>query len=221
MPIYFAKPVTPATYIFGKWMVVAVFIGAVTFIPNLCGLLLGIIVTGGLETWGQVSSLAFDLAVSGVGQTVLAGMVILALSSLTSDQRYVSVGWIAVHVLPPVVQKIVEEMVELDRLRGWFGSLSIYRDIIVLNDWLFNVRQIWSSTSLPDEVFDKAIVPPMELFYPAVVLGAITVGAIALWLLARGAVLPRRGEYVRCAAWRSSKSKSFPSGTARSSASTA
>ena len=50
LPIYFAKPVTPLSYVAGKWLVVASFIAMVTLVPNLLTLLLDAMLTGGLHT---------------------------------------------------------------------------------------------------------------------------------------------------------------------------
>ncbi|MCP4248149.1 MAG: hypothetical protein GY778_13980, partial [bacterium] len=41
LPIYFARPITPLTYLLGKWMVAAMFIGLVTLVPNLISLVVG------------------------------------------------------------------------------------------------------------------------------------------------------------------------------------
>ena len=77
LPIYFARPIVPLTYLLGKWLVVAAYIGVVMLVPNLLSLMLGVLVTGGLQTVGETARLGFDLIVSGVGVMVVGGALIL------------------------------------------------------------------------------------------------------------------------------------------------
>jgi ABC-type transport system involved in multi-copper enzyme maturation permease subunit len=180
LPIYFARPVTPLTYLAGKWMVVACYIGLVVLVPNLLALILGTLVTGGLQTFGQTLGLGWDLVVTGIGVMVFGGAVILALSSLSSDRRYVTVGWVAVCLLPLLAQAILFDVLPEDATRGWLGSVSLFRDITVMADWVFGIREAWESTPLPREVFDKALGRPISLFYPASVLLAFMIGSFCI-----------------------------------------
>jgi ABC-type transport system involved in multi-copper enzyme maturation permease subunit len=180
LPIYFSRPVTPLTYLLGKWLVIASFIGLATLIPNLATLVMGVLITGGLHTWGQTLGLGLDLLIVGLAVMVFGGALILALSSLTSDSRYVTVGWLAVCLLPTMAQGIVRESVDPSRTTGWLGSISLRDNIVALVDWLFGMGEAWRATPLPPEAFDRALVSPVEPIYPAVVLGAITVVAILI-----------------------------------------
>ncbi|HUU83720.1 MAG TPA: hypothetical protein VM243_09470 [Phycisphaerae bacterium] len=177
LPIYFARPVTPLTYVLGKWMVAAAFIGFVVLVPNLLSLLLGVLITGGLHTWGQTLGLGLDLVICGLGVMVLGGIVVLALSSLTSDSRYVTVGWLAVCLLPVMAQSIIHESVDSVHTTGLLGSMSLQDDIVILTEWLFDMRGAWAATPLPAEAFERALSRPVEPMYPALVLCAVTVVA--------------------------------------------
>jgi hypothetical protein len=180
LPIYFAKPVTPLTYIAGKWLVVAFFVALVTTVLNLLSLLLGILLTGGLKTVAQDVDLAVDLLLSGLGIMVIAGMLILALSSMTSDKRYVTVAWLAVCLLPLFAQSILDDALPPERTTGWLGCVALSRDVLILHDWLFDIRQGWQATPLPADAFASALAKPIRPIYPASVLGALTLGAAAL-----------------------------------------
>jgi len=177
LPIYFARPITPLTYLAGKWMVVAFFIGMVVLVPNLLALILGTLVTGGLQTFGQTLGLGWDLLVTGVGVMVFGGAVVLTLSSLSSDKRYVTVGWVAICLLPVMAQAVLFDVLPDEVTGGWLGSVSLFRDITVTADWVFGIREAWESTPLPREVFDNALGRPIALFYPASVLLAFMVGS--------------------------------------------
>lgn len=177
LPIYFARPVTPLTYLLGKWMVAAAFIGMVALAPNLLALFLGVLITGGLNTWTQTLALGWDLLVCGLGIMVFGGLVILALSAMTSDSRYVSVAWLAICLLPVMAQAIVHESLEAGQTTGWLGSISLQGDIMALTEWQLDMREAWQATPLPAEAYHRALLRPVESLYPAVVIGVITVAA--------------------------------------------
>ena len=178
LPIYFAKPVTPLTYLTGKWLVVASFIAMVMLVPNLLTLTIGSMITGGLHTWSQTLSLALELILSGVMVCLVGGTIILALSSLTSDHRYVAVAWVAVCVLTMIAQGIIDENLPEKATSGWLGCISLRDNMVILSEWLFGIRQAWEASALPTEAFSSALVRPVQPICAATVLGAWTVAAI-------------------------------------------
>ncbi len=177
LPIYFARPVTPFTYLFGKWLVLAVYMSLAVLVSNLLGLFFGVLVTGGLATFAQTARLASDLLICGGGVIVFAGILMLALSSMCRDKRYVSVGWIAVFVLPVVVQSILYDSLPRSATSGWLGSVSLYGDITSLAEWKLGVREALESMPLPREAFREALGRPLNPVYPATVLLAVTVAS--------------------------------------------
>jgi ABC-type transport system involved in multi-copper enzyme maturation permease subunit len=179
MPIYFSKPITPLTYLVGKWMIVAVFIALVSLAPNLLSLILGTLLTGGLETWGRTLRLAWDLIVCGLGLAVFAGTIILALSSITADRRYVAVAWLAVCVLSLATQSILDKTLPPDVTKGFLGTIALSRDLTVLAEWQFDMRAAWDAAPLPDEARRRPLVVNLEAWRPALVLLALTVAAAA------------------------------------------
>ena len=178
LPIYFARPVTPFTYLLGKWMVIAFFVSLAVLVSNLLGLIFGVIVTGGLATWGQTIRLGVDLLLCGLGVTLFAGVLMLALSSMSSDKRYVTVGWLAAGVLPVMVQGILYESLPQEATGKWLGSVSLYGDIAALMEWKLGIRATWASMPIPQEVFRGALGPELAPFYPAVVLLILTIASV-------------------------------------------
>ncbi len=180
LPIYFAKPITPFTYMVGKWAVVAAFIALVTLVPNLLSLTLGTMMTGGLHTWGQILNLGCDLFLAGLLICVVGGAIVLALSSMTSDYRYVAVGWLAVTLLLAFGQGLLNQALPSEATTGWLGCISLRSDVLILTDWLFDLRRTWEASGLPAEAFSKALVRPVEPFHAAVVLAGWTAASILL-----------------------------------------
>lgn len=180
LPIYFAKPVTPITYLTGKWLVIASFIAVVTLIPNLLSLTIGTMVTGGLHTWSHTLGLGADLFISGAAVCLVGGMIVMALSSLTSDHRYVAVAWLAICLIPVIAQQIIDKTLPEQATTGWLGCISLRDNVVTLTESLFGIREAWEASSLPPEAFSKALMKPVKPAYAVTVLSAWTVGAILL-----------------------------------------
>ena len=180
LPIYFSKPVTPLTYLLGKWLIVASFIGVVSLLPNLLGLIAGTLITGGLATWGETFSLGADLLVAGLGVMLLGGSIMMALSSLSSDRRFVAVGWLAVCLLPFIAQSILRENLPREATTGWLGSVSLLDNVAILAEWLFDLRARWEATGLDSAVYRRVFGQRVAPFYPAVVLAGVTLVSIAV-----------------------------------------
>jgi ABC-type transport system involved in multi-copper enzyme maturation permease subunit len=180
LPIYFAKPITPLTYLVGKWMVVGAFIAVVTAVPNLLSLIIGTVITDGVGTWRQTLDLGWDLLVSGVGVSVVGGMIILALSSLTSDRRYAIGAWLAVCLLLLSAQAIVNNALPQQSSEGFLGCISLRDNVVVLTNWLFGMRQAWEASGLPTEAFSRALVKPVPASCAAAVMAVWTVAAILI-----------------------------------------
>jgi ABC-2 type transport system permease protein len=180
LPIYFAKPVTPLTYLAGKWLIVAAFIAAVMLVPNILSLSLGSLITGGLHTWHQTLELGFHVLVSGIVVCLVGGALVLAVSSLTSDHRYAAVGFLAVCLVSVLAQQVIDESIRPDFTIGWLGCVSLPDCVVILTERLFGMREAWEATSLPKKAFSEALVKPVDAAYPAVVLAGWTIVAFAV-----------------------------------------
>ena len=181
LPIYFARPITPMTYLLGKWLTIGVFIALCMLVPNMLALGGGILVAGTPGTWVQTFGLAGNLTLIGLGVMLIGGLLILALSSLTADKRFVVVAWIAIALLPEIIQQILFEELEGASTTRFLGSLSLNNNIMLLTNWVFDLRSAWQATGLPREAYEAALGRAVEPLYPALVLLAVTLtaGAIA------------------------------------------
>lgn len=175
LPIYFSRPITPLTYLLGKWLTIAVFIAVVMLLPNLLSLGAGILFAGMPGTLFQTMQLAGYLVLVGVGVMIIGGLLILALSSLTSDKRFVIVGWLAIILLPHITQQALYEHMDPEKTTQFLGSLSLSNDVVILASWLFGLRSAWEASGLPPQAYAAALGPPVEPLYPAIVLLVTTV----------------------------------------------
>ncbi len=180
LPIYFARPITPLTYLLGKWLTIGAFIAVAIWLPNILALLIGVFVAGAPGTWSQTLGLAGDLTLVGVGVMLVGGLLILALSSLTADKRFVIVGWLAVLLLPHVTQQMLYHQLPAEHTRGFLGSLSLNNDVLILTTRLFHLREAWAATGLPARAYEAGLAPAVPPLYPALVLLAVAVVAGAV-----------------------------------------
>jgi hypothetical protein len=174
LPIYFARPITPLTYLLGKWLTIGLFIALAMLLPNLAALGTGILLAGEPGTWQQTLGLAWHLTLTGVGVMFVGGLLILAISSLTADKRFVIVGWLALALLPHITQGILYEQMDPQDTTRFLGSLSLSYDVQILAAWLFDLRQTWESTGLPPQAYGAALGPAVKPLYPALVLLGVT-----------------------------------------------
>jgi hypothetical protein len=174
LPIYFARPITPPTYLLGKWLTIAGFIAMAMLVPNLLALVAGILVAGAPGSWDQTLRLAGYLTASGAGVMLVGGLAILALSSLTADKRVVIVGWLALALLPHFTQQVLYEHLDPQLTTGFLGSLSLSGDVLILTTWLFDLPHTWQATGLPPQAYAAVLGPAVQPLYPALVLLGMT-----------------------------------------------
>lgn len=94
IPLYLSRPVRRFDYFAGKLGVIGTFLAAVVIVPAVVAYVLGLLfsldVTVLRDTWHLlVGSIAYGLVI-----VLSAGLLMLALSSLSRSSRYVSVFWV-------------------------------------------------------------------------------------------------------------------------------
>lgn len=175
LPIYFARPITPASYLFSKWCIVAIFIGAGTLAPNLLALAGGFLLTGGLPTVGQTLALAGALTLISLIAMIVGGLLILLISSLTRDVRYALVAWLALFLLPAGAQALVNSQLTPAETAGFIGTLSLRDDFLLVAEKILDLRAAWAATPLPPEAWQAGLNRPVPVTYPLIVLSLVTI----------------------------------------------
>jgi ABC-2 type transport system permease protein len=133
MPLYFARPVRRLDYFVGKLGVIAVFLGLVTIVPVVTAFLLGygfsldpLVIK---DTWRVLAgSLGFGIVV-----VVSAGTLMLAISALSRNARYVGAMWIGVWVVSGVASSVLDQTIHRDwcPLISYTGNLSRVREALL------------------------------------------------------------------------------------------
>ncbi len=96
MPLYFSRPLRRSDYFLGKLGVIAVFLGAVMIAPAVVAWVLGVIFSLDFSVLKDTFPILLGAIVSGLVVVLSAGTLMLALSSLSRNSRYVGAFWIGI-----------------------------------------------------------------------------------------------------------------------------
>jgi len=134
MPLYFARPVRRRDYFVGKLGVIAVYLSAVMIFPVLLAYVLGIAFSLDLlvlrDTWRVfLGSLAFGATV-----VLSAGLLMLAISSLSRYSRYVGAMWIGLFLVSGVASSVLDQTIH----RDWCPLLSYTTNLSRVQDALLD-----------------------------------------------------------------------------------
>jgi ABC-2 type transport system permease protein len=110
LPLYFSRPLRRIDYFAGKLGVIGAFLGMVVIAPSVIAYVLGLLFSLDLtilrDTFGiLLSSIAYGLII-----TLSAGLLILALSSLSRSSRYVALLWMGIWFLSSVTSGILQSV---------------------------------------------------------------------------------------------------------------
>lgn len=134
MPLYFSKPLRRIDYFIGKLGVIATFIAAVSIFPAILAYALGVSfsldATVVRDTWRiLVASIAFGSVVS-----LSAGALMLAISSLSKNSRYVAAIWMGIWIVGGVTGTILTDTVR----RPWCPLTSYQRNLELVRNGLLD-----------------------------------------------------------------------------------
>jgi ABC-2 type transport system permease protein len=117
LPLYFSRPLRRIDYFAGKLGVIATFIGMVTIVPALIAYAFGLLFS--LDITIIRDTFPILLAALGYGAVIAlsAGTLILALSSLSRNSRYIPLLWFALWFVSGFVSWTLEK-VQDSELRG-------------------------------------------------------------------------------------------------------
>ena len=122
LPLYLSRPLRRIDYFLGKLGVIVAFIGAVTVAPVILAYLLGMLFSLDLsivrDTFGLLlSSVAYGLVIA-----VSAGMLVLALSSLSRNSRYISLFWLAIWFGASLVSGVLQMVDSQQRMHDAWNA---------------------------------------------------------------------------------------------------
>jgi ABC-2 type transport system permease protein len=115
LPLYFSRPLRRIDYFVGKLGIIVYFMSMVVIIPSIVAYLLGLATSLDItilrDTFGiLVSSVFYGLIIA-----VSAGLLVLAMSSLTRNSRYVALLWIGIWLVSSITARALDSAQERQR----------------------------------------------------------------------------------------------------------
>jgi ABC-2 type transport system permease protein len=158
LQIYLSKPITRAEYVFGKLAILLVYLLLVTWVPAVLLLVVQIALSGSFSFFLAHPGLLPAITIFSVVQAVTIGCVMLALSSLSNNSRYVGILYAALLFFTQAIYGVIYAFTRDSRV----GLISFTQNLNQVGDAIFRL-----SPSYP--------VPPA---LSAVVLIAIVVASL-------------------------------------------
>jgi ABC-2 type transport system permease protein len=112
IPLYFSRPLRRADYFLGKLGVIGVYLTAVSIIPVVLAYLVGICFSLDFSVVKDTARLFASSIAYGLVVVASAGMLMLALSSLSRNSRYVGAMWVGVWLVSDTVAAALHESVK-------------------------------------------------------------------------------------------------------------
>ncbi len=143
IPLYLSRPVRRFDYFAGKLGVIGTFLGALMVVPLVLAFGLGFAFS--LDPWVirdtwrvLLASLAYAAIV-----VLSAGVLMLALSSLSRNSRYVGAMWVGVCLLSSSAASVLDQTVH----RPWCPLVSYTGNLARLRIALLDTESAWGKTS--------------------------------------------------------------------------
>jgi ABC-2 type transport system permease protein len=139
LPLYFSRPLRRVDYFVGKLGVIAFFLGAVAIVPALLAYLLGVGFSLDFKVLPDTFSILAASLAFGCIVVASAGTLMLAISSLTRNSRYVGAIWFGFWVITYVLAGILPGVVRQD----WCPLVSYTENLDRLHRALLDTSSAW------------------------------------------------------------------------------
>jgi ABC-2 type transport system permease protein len=143
LPLYFSRPMRRIDYFIGKLGVIVALLTALIILPSIVAYLLGLLFSLDITIIRDTSRILFASIVYGLVIAFSAGMLILALSSLSRNSRYVALFWMGIWILTSTVS-LVSLKIEQEQRRHQAGVHSrFWANEEFLNDEIAAAKTDW------------------------------------------------------------------------------
>jgi ABC-2 type transport system permease protein len=112
LPLYFSRPLRRFDYFLGKLGVIGAFLGMVIVLPAIVAYVMGLLFSLDITIIGDTLPILLGAILYGALIVVSAGTLMLALSSLSRNSRYITLLWVVIWIVTSAVSSI---MIEIDR----------------------------------------------------------------------------------------------------------
>jgi ABC-2 type transport system permease protein len=139
LPLYLSRPLTRFDYVLGKFGMVAVVIGSVTLAPMVLAYVLGVAFSLEASVLTDTFGLLLNATLYCVLIIVIAGLLILAISSLTRNSRYTGLIWIGLWL----VSDGVADVLTISVRQPWCHLVSLPKNFEAIRIHLMDADASW------------------------------------------------------------------------------
>ncbi len=139
IPLYLSRPMRRFEYFLGKLGVIAVFLSAVTIVPAVLAFVLGYGFSLDPAVIRDTGRLLLASIAYGIIVVASAGLMMLALSSLSRNSRYVGAMWLGLWIISNMTSGVLERTVRAD----WCPLVSYTNNLRRVRDALFDAETSW------------------------------------------------------------------------------
>jgi ABC-2 type transport system permease protein len=176
IPLYFSRPLRRFDYFLGKLGVIAVFLGGVAIVPALIAYALGVGFSLDLSVVKDTSRVLGAGVLYGLVVVLSAGTLMLAISSLSRNSRYVGATWVGLWIISGVVAGILTETLRSD----WCPAISYVGNLRRVGELLLDTAS--ARSRLPSLSGSRPPPPPTPPWYLTTGILASLFG-LSLWTL--------------------------------------
>lgn len=127
LPLYFSRPLRRRDYFLGKLGVIVVLLGLVTIVPALVAYILGLLFSLDLTILRDTSGILLASISYGLIIAVSAGVLVLALSALSRNSRYVALMWLGIWFVGGIIGTSLQAVDSEQRRHSYYREISVMR----------------------------------------------------------------------------------------------
>jgi ABC-2 type transport system permease protein len=116
LPLYMSRPLRRIDYFVGKLGVIVSLLGMVIILPALLAYMLGLLFSLDITILRDTFRILIGSVVYGLVIAVSAGLLMLALSSLSRNSRYVALMWMGLWILTSTLSLILIQVAQVQRM---------------------------------------------------------------------------------------------------------
>ena len=131
LPLYFSRPLRRIDYFLGKLGVIGAFLGMVIIVPSIIAYVLGLLFSLDITIIRDTFSILIASVAFGVVIVICSGTLILALSSLSRNSRFIPLIWLAIWFVSGLVSTALNEAARAERR----GLPATAQQAAVETDW--------------------------------------------------------------------------------------
>jgi ABC-2 type transport system permease protein len=136
LPLYFSRPLRRIDYFAGKLGVIVTVIGLAIIIPSIAAYTLGLLFSLDITIVRDTFRILVAAVVYGLVIAVSAGMLMLALSSLSRNSRHVSLLWVSIWIVTSTVAAVLVSVAHEQRMHEqgtrthrWMNEQSLIAEL--------------------------------------------------------------------------------------------